>query len=671
MHAMANTARGAVGKTDCMSIPTTTNKTPFLAPRASAAVRNMPFKKTIIASLLAAASFASHGAGLGRLTIVSSLGQPLHAEIDLVAITSEELPSLDARLASLEIYSREDVRFDPALSGARVTVLRRGDGQHYLRITSNGPLNEPFVDLLIEVSSNGGRFLRSYSAFIDPPGYVADVRVNAPVITVAPRAIAPDARIAASEQNNLESTGSVATLAGSAPGERASNSAASAVPNAPESPEQVLQGIVQANKNVAISANISRLAEPINRAKRPDPVAQVVRPSPNPATGGVLRLAPTEVRPDPIREAAEKTLADRGRAIEAQVLAKRMELKEIDQRIAELQSDELSERIRSLETMVAARKSALGIVDQQIRELLAAFSKGDATEGSNPETANLNAPITENATPANALDAMLTASVASIPAAQIAAPDAAAAPAVAANEVSTTRNPLLMGGSALVLAIAGGLGIWRIRRRAHADGTDAAVLPAASSAVVSDAETMGHFQSIRIGDPSATDLDPHVKALEQLAQKKNVDEFNRHAQEIAAVTGREGAVWEQVAAMGFVLDRSNSLYSPVPGAIQSAAKAVEGPAIRLMTAEGTPILEFPSDWLASESESGPASLTTVKADTTDVEADSLGPDFSVDPVHAKSIAFATNEAHLSDASTGRAPVASTPVAEPRLQLEAS
>jgi hypothetical protein len=671
MHAMANTARGAVGTTDCMSIPTTTNKTPFLAPRASAVVRIMPFKKTIIASLLAAASFSSHGAGLGRLTIVSSLGQPLHAEIDLVAITSEELPSLDARVASLEIYSREDVRFDPALSGARVTVLHRGDGQPYLRITSNRPLSEPFVDLLIEVSSNGGRFLRSYSAFIDPPGYVADVRVNAPVITVAPRAIAPDARIAEREQSTGESTGSVAALAASSPGERASDSEVSAAPNAPESPEQVLQGFVQANKNVAISENISRLVEPINRAKRPDPPRQAARPSPNPATGGVLRLAPTEVRPDPIRDAAEKALADRGRAIEAQVLAKRMELMEIDQRIAQLQSDELSVRIRSLESMVAARKSALGIVDQQIRELLAMFSKGDAAEGSNPETANLNGEITENATPSNALDAMLTASVASIPAAQIAAPDAAAAPAVAANEVSTTRNPLLMGGSALVLAIAGGLGTWRIRRRARAEGTGAAALPAASSAVVSDTETMGHFQSIRIGDGSATNLDPHVKALEQLAQKKNFDGFNRRAREIAEVTGRKGAVWEQIAAMGFVLDRSNRLYSPVPRAVKSSAKAVEGPAIRRMTAEGTPILEFPSDWLAPESEIGPASQTTIKADTMDVEIDLLRRDFSFDPAHAKSIAFATSETPVSDPSTGRAPVAPTPVAEPRLQLEAS
>lgn len=656
MRAMTNTARGAVGTADCMSIPATTNKTPFLAPRASAVVRIMLFKRTLIASLLAAASFSSHGAGLGRLTIVSSLGQPLHAEIDLVAITREDLPSLEARVASLEIYTREDVRFDPALSGARVIVLHRSDGQPYLRVTSNRPLSEPFVDLLIEVSSNGGRFLRSYSAFIDPPGYVANVQVNAPIIAVAPSTIAPAARIAESEQNAGASTAAGAVVPASAPEERASDAIVVAAESVSVSPEQVLQEFVQTNKTVAISENISRLVEPINRAKRTDPVRQTARPAPTPATGGVLRLAPTEVRPDPIRDAAEKVLADRGRALQAQLLAKKLELKEIDQQIAQLQSDELSERIRSLESMVAARTSALGIVDQQIRELLAAFSKGDANEGSNPEAANLGARGTENAAPANALDATLTASMASIPGTPMAAPDAAAA------SNSGTRNPLLMGGSALVLAIAGGIGTWRIRRRARAAPARAAALPAASSAVDSDAETMGHFQSIRIGDPSATNLDPHVEALEQLAQKKNVDEFNRRAQEIAEVTGRKGAVWEQIAAMGFVLDRSNTLYAAPQG---TAANAIAGRVVRKMTVDGTPVLEFPSDWLpqAEREQNVPAPVT---AGGSSDESSSPEPDFPLAPALGKSIAFASGEAAATDASKRRAPVTPTPIAEPGL-----
>ncbi|MFN0301548.1 MAG: FimV family protein [Burkholderiales bacterium] len=615
----------------------------------------MPFKKTIIASLLAAAAFSSQGAGLGRLTIVSSLGQPLHAEIDLIAISTEEFPSLDARLASLEIYSREDVRFDPALTGARVTLMRRSDGQPYLRITSNRPLTEPFVDLLIEVSSNGGRFLRSYSALIDPPGYAADVKVNPPVITVAPSAIAPDARIAESE--HAVSTGSIAASAASGSEarasdtdrasniERASNTEASAAPNASASPKQVLQGLVQENMNVAISENIRRLVEPIDRVKRPDAVRQAARPSTSPATGGVLRLAPTEVRPDPIRDAAEKVLADRGRALEVQLLAKKMELKEIDERIALLQSEELNERIHSLETMVAARRNSLGIVDAQIRELLATFAKGDSTAGSNPATANMNAPTIENAAPAS----------------------------VASNEVGMTRNPLLIGGSALVLAIAGGLGTWRIRRRAHAEPAGAASLPTGSAAALSDTEAMEHFRSIRIGDATepATNLDPQVKVLEQLAQDKNVEEFNRRAQEIAEVTGREGAVWEQIAAMGFVLDRSNSLYSAVPGALASAVNTPDGPGLRRMTADGTPILEFPSDWLAKEGERGPAAPPTVKADSMDVATDFLGPDFSLDAVHGKSMAIAPAETPMGDPSKGRVPAAATPVAEPKLQLEAS
>ena len=162
-----------------------------------------------------------------------------------------------------------------------------------------------------------------------------------------------------------------------------------------------------------------------------------------------------------------------------------------------------------------------------------------------------------------------------------------------------------------------------------------------------------------------------VSGFEQLAQKKNVDEFNRRALEIAEVTGRVGAVWEQIAAMGFVLDRSNTLYSSVPGALAGAPSAADGLGIRRMTAERTPILEFPSDLLAPEGESGRGLQAILKADSTDVETDFLGPEFSLDPAHGKSMAIAPTETPVSDPSKGRALAAPAAVAEPRLQLETS
>src|SRR6185295_8982036 len=55
--------------------------------------------------------------------------------------------------------------------GVRMSIDKRADGRPYIRITSPRPLNEPFIDLVIELSWAQGRLVREYSALIDPPGY--------------------------------------------------------------------------------------------------------------------------------------------------------------------------------------------------------------------------------------------------------------------------------------------------------------------------------------------------------------------------------------------------------------------------------------------------------------------------------------------------------------------
>ena len=52
-----------------------------------------------VASALVLTS-AAHAAGLGKLTVLSALGQPLRAEIELTAVSGDEASGLAARLAS-------------------------------------------------------------------------------------------------------------------------------------------------------------------------------------------------------------------------------------------------------------------------------------------------------------------------------------------------------------------------------------------------------------------------------------------------------------------------------------------------------------------------------------------------------------------------------------------
>ncbi|HXN16202.1 MAG TPA: hypothetical protein VN878_07475, partial [Usitatibacter sp.] len=66
-------------------------------------------------ALLLAASIAAYGAGLGKLTVNSALGQPLNAEIDLVSIQPGEVDALSARVASPEAFRDARIEYSSSL----------------------------------------------------------------------------------------------------------------------------------------------------------------------------------------------------------------------------------------------------------------------------------------------------------------------------------------------------------------------------------------------------------------------------------------------------------------------------------------------------------------------------------------------------------------------------
>lgn len=137
----------------------------------------------LVALLVALLPCVAGAAGLGRLTVLSALGQPFSAEIELVSVTKEELGSLSARLANVEAYQAANLQYNPSLTGARAIIERRPNGQVYVKIVSTRPVTEPFIDVLIELTWAAGRLSREYTALLDPPGTAAP---PAPVIAASP-----------------------------------------------------------------------------------------------------------------------------------------------------------------------------------------------------------------------------------------------------------------------------------------------------------------------------------------------------------------------------------------------------------------------------------------------------------------------------------------------------
>ncbi|WP_206668729.1 FimV family protein [Lacisediminimonas profundi] len=118
---------------------------------------------------MTAAMFSgASAAGLGKITVLSGLGQPLNAEIELTSVGRDEASGLAVKLAPLEAFRQANIELNPALYGLRFAVEQRG-ARHVVRITSAKALNEPFVDLLLEVTSANSRLVREYTFLLDPP----------------------------------------------------------------------------------------------------------------------------------------------------------------------------------------------------------------------------------------------------------------------------------------------------------------------------------------------------------------------------------------------------------------------------------------------------------------------------------------------------------------------
>ena len=127
-------------------------------------------------------------AGLGKLSVLSALGQPLKAEIEIVSLQRGEGDSLAARLAPGDAFRQANIELNPALLSVKFAVERRSGGEYVMTLISGQPVNEPFLDVLVELNWANGRLVREYTFLLDPPEYAA---LREPIQSVQPPQVAP------------------------------------------------------------------------------------------------------------------------------------------------------------------------------------------------------------------------------------------------------------------------------------------------------------------------------------------------------------------------------------------------------------------------------------------------------------------------------------------------
>lgn len=200
---------------------------------------------------------------LGRVTVQSALGEPLRAEIELPQITAAEAESLRVAPASPEMFRAQGVDYAAAVHGVQVQLQRRGDGSMVLRLRSERPINEPFLDLVIDAGWNAGHIVRTYTLLFDPPALRQPPAAVAAAPQVAPPAARPrTAPEAAPAPRPARAAASAAAPPGGEVTVRSGDTAgqiAQARRPAGISLDQMLVALARANPEAFVQGNVNRL----------------------------------------------------------------------------------------------------------------------------------------------------------------------------------------------------------------------------------------------------------------------------------------------------------------------------------------------------------------------------------------------------------------------------
>jgi pilus assembly protein FimV len=111
-----------------------------------------------------------HALGLGEIKVNSALNEPLDAEIKLTQVRDLSPLQIQPRMAAVDEYSLAGgVSQTRYLRDIQFQVQLTPDGAGSIRLRSSEPIQEPFLNFMVEVNWPSGRLVREYTLLLDPP----------------------------------------------------------------------------------------------------------------------------------------------------------------------------------------------------------------------------------------------------------------------------------------------------------------------------------------------------------------------------------------------------------------------------------------------------------------------------------------------------------------------
>ena len=310
--------------------------------------------------------------GVGNITLHSALNQPLDADIELLDVGDLGADEIEVRLAGADVFAAAGVERLQFLNELRFSLVLQGRGGNRIHVSSSRPVQEPYLNFLVEVARPNGRIVREFTVLLDPLGYTprmlpaarsgiepqrqSSTPVPAPrsaAVVVDPALLEPGDEYLARPNDNLWAISGRLRGAGNA--DRA----------------QLMEALYQLNPQAFVNADRHRLK-----------------------AGARLRLPagyqPERGAPGAVKEAAVEVLPPADAAVVENAPAALVEAQRQADAEAEAlarQREELSQRMDDLQRQLQALQEQLQQRDHQVAELQQQLARRQAVRPAAPPPA--------------------------------------------------------------------------------------------------------------------------------------------------------------------------------------------------------------------------------------------------------------------------------------------
>jgi pilus assembly protein FimV len=111
----------------------------------------------------------ANAVGFGDITLNTALNEPLDAEISLTNVEAIDTDLLVVRLAPASAFASAGVTRDYYLTQLSFEIQNSAEGKTVVKVASQEPILEPYVDFLVELEWTEGRILQEYTLRLDRP----------------------------------------------------------------------------------------------------------------------------------------------------------------------------------------------------------------------------------------------------------------------------------------------------------------------------------------------------------------------------------------------------------------------------------------------------------------------------------------------------------------------